>query len=697
MATRNFVPRADGEGGIGTNLKNWLKGWFKDLFVASTITDGTNIVTVAQTKTAYDHTSIVTGNPHDVTKAEVGLSNVPNLDTTTAIADTHTHLNSIALAAVTNVNTGDQDLSGKEDKINKGDANGYASLDGDTKLPIAELTVHEHTTGLNNEPIITDNGNGTISVATADIWFFTDISRNNTTQFTIVGGTILTPTDDITGYVCADKDIEDWVILNSIDDIDYLRYIPYFIIFKRTGSNSLHIQKIQINVHVEIASNHQRILKSTKYSKEVGALESILIDSSLNIIVSGGGVWVTNHRYEIEQVTPATRQFDCEYNGATWVVTSHTTPIINNTQYNGPTGYATLTNTYWTINYLYRGIEDQDHIYTVLGTEEYATSDLAQASSKIAMLPELISSHSLFIGRVIVQKSATTGIISESAFDTVFAASSSITDHGSLSGLGDDDHSQYHTDTRGDARYPLKNSVIVAATKTKITYDTQGLITAGNDATTADIADSSNKRYVTDAQLTVIGNTSGTNSGNETTTTLGATTFAASDKLTPVDADVIGLVDSVTANILKKLTWANLKTTLKTYFDSLYQSALNYYNNYSAGGVTAIGTTTYTHTYNGLVIGKKYHVFIQTFVSKTGGSVSSQVYTNITGASTVWGNIALVGNQTYAIATGEIYVFSGWVPVTTTATTMTLTVTGVFSGSGTPSFYDIGTILAQHN
>ena len=27
------------------------------------------------------------------------------------------------------------------------------------------------------------------------------------------------------------------------------------------------------------------------------------------------------------------------------------------------------------------------------------------------------------------------------------------TDHGSLSGLGDDDHSQYHNDTRGDARY----------------------------------------------------------------------------------------------------------------------------------------------------------------------------------------------------------------------------------------------------
>jgi len=37
--------------------------------------------------------------------------------------------------------------------------------------------------------------------------------------------------------------------------------------------------------------------------------------------------------------------------------------------------------------------------------------------------------------------------------------------------------------------------------------------------TTADIADSTNKRYVTDANLTVIGNTSGTNTGDNATNT----------------------------------------------------------------------------------------------------------------------------------------------------------------------------------
>lgn len=37
--------------------------------------------------------------------------------------------------------------------------------------------------------------------------------------------------------------------------------------------------------------------------------------------------------------------------------------------------------------------------------------------------------------------------------------SGGVTDHGLLSGLGDDDHTQYHNDTRGDARYNTKSEI----------------------------------------------------------------------------------------------------------------------------------------------------------------------------------------------------------------------------------------------
>jgi hypothetical protein len=74
--------------------------------------------------------------------------------------------------------------------------------------------------------------------------------------------------------------------------------------------------------------------------------------------------------------------------------------------------------------------------------------------------------------------------------------------------------------TASDVGAVATNSAITGATKTKITYDAKGLVTSGADATTADISDSSNKRYVTDANLTVIGNTSNTNTGDETQSTI---------------------------------------------------------------------------------------------------------------------------------------------------------------------------------
>jgi hypothetical protein len=111
-----------------------------------------------------------------------------------------------------------------------------------------------------------------------------------------------------------------------------------------------------------------------------------------------------------------------------------------------------------------------------------------------------------------------------------------------------------------------ENAAITGATKTKITYDSKGLVTSGSDAaftdlsdvpanytgaglklvrvnatpnalefvtadktlvglsnvanvdttTTANITDSTNKRFITDAQQTVLGNTSGTNTGDQT-------------------------------------------------------------------------------------------------------------------------------------------------------------------------------------
>jgi len=67
---------------------------------------------------------------------------------------------------------------------------------------------------------------------------------------------------------------------------------------------------------------------------------------------------------------------------------------------------------------------------------------------------------------------------------------------------------------------------------------------------------------------------------------LAAKITAATSKATPVDADEIPLADSAASFGLKKLTWANLKATAKTYFDGLYVTL--------TGNQTVAGAKTFT-------------------------------------------------------------------------------------------------------
>jgi hypothetical protein len=85
--------------------------------------------------------------------------------------------------------------------------------------------------------------------------------------------------------------------------------------------------------------------------------------------------------------------------------------------------------------------------------------------------------------------------------------------------------------------YIAPNTAITGATKTKITYDEKGLVTAGVDATTADIAPSTNRNYVTDIKAGVLSNTSGTNTGDQTITLTGDVTGTGTGTFTSTIAN----------------------------------------------------------------------------------------------------------------------------------------------------------------
>jgi hypothetical protein len=142
-------------------------------------------------------------------------------------------------------------------------------------------------------------------------------------------------------------------------------------------------------------------------------------------------------------------------------------------------------------------------------------------------------------------------------------------------------------------------------------------------------------------------------------TTVGSAINGSSAKATPVDADAVALIDSAASNALKKTTWANVKATLKAYFDTLYNL---YVHPNHTGDVTSAGDGATTIAAGAVTTSKMANVATGTvFYRKTAGTGAPEVQT----LATLKTDLGLTGTNS-----GD----------------QTITLTGDVTGSGTGSF-----------
>lgn len=89
-----------------------------------------------------------------------------------------------------------------------------------------------------------------------------------------------------------------------------------------------------------------------------------------------------------------------------------------------------------------------------------------------------------------------------------------------------------------------------------------------------DLTDGTTNKAYTDAEKTKL---SGIETAADVTDAgnVGSSIHGATGKTTPVDADTVPLIDSEASNVLKKLTWANLKAAIKSYYDSVTATMTN--------------------------------------------------------------------------------------------------------------------------
>jgi len=216
-----------------------------------------------------------------------------------------------------------------------------------------------------------------------------------------------------------------------------------------------------------------------------------------------------------------------------------------------------------------------------------------------------------------------------------------------------------------------KNAPITGATKTKITYDAKGLVTAWDDVTTADIADSLNKRYVTDAQLTVLGNTSGTNTGDETTATI-------KTKLSITTLSGSNTGDETQATIKSKLGSAT--TSVDGYLTSTDWNTFNGKQNALTNPVTGTGTLNQIAYWTGT--NTQWSLSVATYPSLTELAYVKGVTSSI---QTQLGTKAPIDSPTFTGNTKITAMAFGLQTIATTWSTTTFTVASpvytVFTGT----------------
>ena len=161
-------------------------------------------------------------------------------------------------------------------------------------------------------------------------------------------------------------------------------------------------------------------------------------DANRDVTVTTGSLWWGRTEYPISAFD--TSGADTFFTYSAGGQESATASQWPNEQFDNAGTLTTMANNKWANLWFY--IEPNDVIVMVYGRAEFTTEGAADNEAiPNSSLPSRLTAHSILAARLTFQKSANTATIS-SAFDFTFA-NAGVTDHGNLSGLADDDHTQY--------------------------------------------------------------------------------------------------------------------------------------------------------------------------------------------------------------------------------------------------------------
>lgn len=305
---------------------------------------------------------------------------------------------------------------------------------------------------------VTDNGNGTIDVASG-----TGLIRVANDEQAAVKmfdwsdslGIILT--DGVATYVGVDYNAGIPIVITSLSGTD----------FRNNENNKFELYEIvregtilHITDHKQRSKNTISLMQQLFYDiAKIRRTDGLIIDETgtRNITVTSGVIWVKLNKIITQAINTSTSgTFDRYYRDGVggWTKTTGQTQWDNANYDDGSGTLAAIGANRYSYQDFY--MDADGGLVSLYGQADYTSLALAEAAPLSATLPVRVDEHSLFIGRIAFQEGAATGTIL-SPFTGADFTVSPVSNHNDLSGINGTAPYNHLSDLELDAVQSINN------------------------------------------------------------------------------------------------------------------------------------------------------------------------------------------------------------------------------------------------
>ena len=288
---------------------------------------------------------------------------------------------------------------------------------------------------------LSDSGGGEIDVAAGTGFIKTTDNALGTTKFfNWSAESNISLTDNSMNYLYIDYNSgsPQVGVTTTRSDIHFTDQIGLGRVYRE--STTLTILSGGVQLQDSTYRTHKRLAKVDGFIRATGCATSM---TGLKVAVTAGTFYygiTPLSATALDTAAADTITYIYSDGASGWTSVTGETDIDNTYYDDGDGTLGTLTVNQYGTGWLYWAAGTSD-FYVVYGTGSYKLNE-AQETTIPASLPPALTNMGLFVARIIIEKSAATKEQIDAPWDTPLGGSG-VTDHGDLTGLSDDDHTQY--------------------------------------------------------------------------------------------------------------------------------------------------------------------------------------------------------------------------------------------------------------